>query len=140
MEIDPKTFLPSMRPTNTGALGAHMMNKDVRFQAELEKAQDRFKKSSSTVGHIMTDEEIAQRNKDIKDASVQMEGLLLKMLYKEMYKTVPKDELFGDDDAMDIYRDYYHEELTKKMAEAGGIGLADFIYEQLTIDKGRTPT
>ena len=52
--------------------------------------------------------------------------------YFEMYKTVPKDTLFGDDNAMDIYRDMYHEELTKQMAKEGGIGLADFIYEQMT--------
>ncbi|MBQ9442657.1 MAG: rod-binding protein, partial [Selenomonadaceae bacterium] len=43
---------------------------------------------------------------------------------------------FGDDNAMDIYRDMYHEELTKQMALDGGIGLADFIYKQLTQNRG----
>ena len=80
----------------------------------------------------MTDEEVAQRNQEIKDASVQLEALLLKMMYNEMWKTVPKDELFGESNAMDIYRDMYNEELTKKAAEGGGIGLADYIYKQLT--------
>ena len=64
-----------------------------------------------------------------------MEALMLKMLYNDMWKTVPKDKLFGDDNAMDIYRDMYHEELTKQMAMDGGIGLADFIYKQLTASK-----
>ena len=65
----------------------------------------------------MTDEQKSQRDKDLKAASVQLEAIFLKMLYNDMWKTVPKDELFGDDNAMDIYRDMYHEELTKKMAE-----------------------
>ena len=47
-------------------------------------------------------------------------------------RTVPKDELFKDDNAMEIYRDMYNEELTRVAAEGGGIGLADFIYKQLT--------
>ena len=80
----------------------------------------------------MTQDEINERNKGIREASVELEAILLKMMYTEMYKTVPKDTLFGDDNAMDIYRDMYHEELTKQMAKEGGIGLADFIYEQMT--------
>jgi Rod binding domain-containing protein len=31
----------------------------------------------------------------------------------------------------------YNDELTKQMAENGGIGLADFIYNQLTKDNVR---
>ena len=97
----------------------------------MDAAHDRLNKSRKT--GVLTDEQIAQRNKDIRDASIQMEALMLKMLYNDMWKTVPKDTLFGDDNAMDIYRDMYHEELTKQMAKDGGIGLADFIYNQLSI-------
>ena len=61
-----------------------------------------------------------------------MEGIFLKLMFTEMWKTVPKNELFGNSNAMEIYRDMYNEEITKKAAEAGGIGLADFIYKQLT--------
>ena len=57
------------------------------------------------------------------------------MMYNEMWKTVPKDELFGDDNAMEIWRDMYNEELTKNMAMNGGIGLQDYIYQQLTRSK-----
>ena len=61
-----------------------------------------------------------------------LEAILLKMMYGEMWKTVPKNELFGDDNAMEIWRDMYREELTKNMAMNGGIGLQDYIYQQLT--------
>lgn len=133
MQIDGTLLMPQMNPTNSAATGSHLIQKEGRFQAELDAAHKRLEQSAKT--GVMTDEQIAQRNQDIKDASIQMEALMLKMLYNDMWKTVPKDELYGDDNAMDIYRDMYHEELTKKMAMDGGIGLADFIYQQLTATK-----
>lgn len=131
MQIDGTLLMPNMNSTNSMAKGSHLVQKEGRFQAELDAAHDRLNKSAKT--GVLSDEQIAQRNKDIRDASIQMEALMLKMLYNDMWKTVPKDTLFGDDNAMDIYRDMYHEELTKQMAKDGGIGLADFIYNQLSI-------
>ena len=133
MQIDGVYLLPQMNSTNSGAEGAHMLTEEASFQDQLKAATKRLDQSSAKPAiKTMTDEELAQRDKDIKEASVQLEALLLKMMYNEMWKTVPKNELFGDDNAMEIYRDMYNEELTKKAAEGGGIGLADFIYRQLT--------
>ena len=126
-------LMPSMESTNSMPIGSHVVNQEKRFQDELQVAQRRLEKSAKS--GVMTDEQLEQRDKDLKAASVQLEAILLKMIYTDMWKTVPKDELFGDDNAMDIYRDMYHEELTKQMAMDGGIGLADFIYKQLSEKK-----
>lgn len=130
MQVDGTLLMPRMNSTNSAMTGSHLIQKEDKFKSELEAAHKRLESSAKT--GVMTPEQIEQRNQDIKDASVQMEAILLKMLYNDMWKTVPKDELFGDDNAMDIYRDMYHEELTKQMAMDGGIGLADFIYKQLS--------
>jgi len=129
MRIDGSYLLPQMGATGTGAEGAQMLNKESSFQEQLKAATDKLDSKKITT---MTDAEVAQRNQEIREASVQLEALLLKMMYTEMWKTVPKDELFGESNAMDIYRDMYNEEITKKAAEGGGIGLADYIYNQLT--------
>ena len=134
MQVNNFGLMPSMESTNTAPVGSHFMTKEAQFKNELEAAQKRLEKSAKS--GVMTDEELTQRNRDIMAASIQMEAIFLKMLYNDMWKTVPKDELFGDDNAMDIYRDMYHEELTKQMALDGGIGLADFIYKQLTQNRG----
>ena len=131
MQVGNVGLLPQMNSTNSTSAGSQVINENARFQAELDAATNRLNNSTRKTG-IMTAEDLAKRNAEIKDASVQMEALLLKMLYGEMWKTVPKDQLFGDDNAMDIYRDMYHDELTKQMARDGGIGLADYIYQQLT--------
>ncbi|MBE8950496.1 MAG: rod-binding protein [Quinella sp. 3Q1] len=131
MRIDNSYLLPQMGATGAGAEGAQMLNDEATFQEQLNRATDKLNNSSTKIT-TMTEAEVAQRNQEIKDASVQLEALLLKMMYNEMWKTVPKNELFGNSNAMDIYRDMYNEELTKKAAEGGGIGLADYIYKQLT--------
>ena len=131
MTISGVNLIPQMNSTNTGATGAQMINDEASFQAQLQAATDKLNQSSSNV-KTMTDEELTKRNQEIKDASVQLEAIMLKLMFTEMWKTVPKDELFKDDNAMEIYRDMYNEELTKAAAEGGGIGLADFIYRQLT--------
>ncbi len=130
IQVDGNTLLPSMNSTNSAPTGSREIGKQATFQAELDAATSKINGAKKSA--IMTPEEVAQRNKDIKEASVQLEAIMLKMLYGEMWKTVPKDTFFGDGNAMEIYRDMHNEELTKKMAEGGGIGLADFIYKQLT--------
>ena len=129
MQIDGVYLMPQTSSTNTGTDSANLINKEASFQSQLKAATAKLDNQSPKV---MTDADIAKRNKEIKEASVQLEALMLKMLYNEMWKTVPKGGMFKEDNAMEIYRDMYNEELTKKAAEGGGIGLADFIYRQLT--------
>ncbi|MBQ3335836.1 MAG: rod-binding protein [Selenomonadaceae bacterium] len=132
MRIDNSYLLPQMGATGTGAAGAQMLSDQATFEEQLNAAKKKIDNSSTKI-KTMTDAEVAQRNREIKDASVQLEAIFLKLMYNEMWKTVPKSNLFGENsNAMDIYRDMYNEELTKKAAEGGGIGLADFIYGQLT--------
>ena len=132
MRIDNSYLLPQMGATGTGATGAQMLNEQATFEEQLKAAKSKLD-SSTTKIKTMTDAEVAKRNQEIRDASVQLEAIFLKLMYNEMWKTVPKSNLFGENsNAMDIYRDMYNEELTKKAAEGGGIGLADFIYNQLT--------
>lgn len=129
MRIDGSYLLPQTTGTNTGSESAQMLKEESSFKEQLKAASDKLESKKIKT---MTEDEVTQRNEEIKDASVQLEALLLKMMYNEMWKTVPKNELFGSSNAMDIYRDMYNEELTKKAAEGGGIGLADYIYKQLT--------
>ena len=133
MQIDGLALMPRMNSTNTMQSGSRVISKESKFQSELNTAQQRLNKAAKS--GVMTEEQIAQRNKDIKDASIQLEAIILKMMYNEMWKTVPKNELFGDDNTMEIWRDMYNEELTKKIAMDGGIGLQNYIYQQLTQGK-----
>ena len=130
MQVDGSLLMPRTHSTNTDQASSRVISKESKFQKNLTEAQERLEQAAKS--GVMTSEQLAQRDRDIKDASVQLEAIILKMMYDDMWKTVPKDKLFGDDNAMDIWRDMYHEELTKQMAQNGGIGLQKFIYQQLT--------
>ncbi len=125
-----RALLPSTQSTNTGYEGSKIISEDATFTDELNKATDKLNGSTSI--KTMTAEELEQRNQDIREAATELEAILIKMVLNEMQKTVPKDELFGDDNAMDIWRDMYNEKLADQAAQAGGFGIADFIYDQLT--------
>lgn len=133
MEVIRSNFsqlLPSTTSTGTGYEGSRVIQEDAKFSDELKKAQETLNGASKV--KTLSDEELAQRNKEIREASTQLEAILIKMVLDQAQKTIPKDELFGDDNAMEIWRDMYDEKLADQMAAAGGFGLADFIYDQLT--------
>lgn len=125
-----RELLPSTTSTNTGYEGGKIISEDSTFTEALNDAKDKLNRSSSV--KTMTAEELEQRNQDIRNASTELEAILIKMVLDQAQKTIPKDELFGDDNAMEIWRDMYNEKMADRMAAAGGFGIADFIYEQLT--------
>ncbi len=90
-------------------------------------------------------EKAAQNSKDdkqkakLKDACQQMEAVFLNMMLSRMRATVPKSSLFGENtNEQDITRSMLDSEMTKNMAKAGGIGLADMLYRQLSISDAAT--
>lgn len=73
----------------------------------------------------------AQLRKRLKDACEGFEAMLLGIMYKEMRNTVPKNQLFGDDNAHDIWQSMLDSAMMEEAAKTGGIGLADVLYQQL---------
>lgn len=73
----------------------------------------------------------AQLKKRLQDACEGFEAMLLSIMYKEMRNTVPKNQLFGDDNAHDIWQSMLDSAMMEEAAKTGGIGLADVLYKQL---------
>ncbi|MBP2627204.1 MAG: Flagellar protein FlgJ [Firmicutes bacterium] len=79
--------------------------------------------------------EKAQESKDdakLKATCKDMEAMFLNMMMTEMRKTVQKSKLV-DSSKEEIMTSMLDSEVTKNMASAGGIGLADMLYRQLRI-------
>ncbi len=62
----------------------------------------------------------------------EMESVFLNYMLTQMRSTVPKVTLMGDNSKTDIMQSMLDGELSKNMAQAGGIGIADMIYRQLS--------
>jgi peptidoglycan hydrolase FlgJ len=83
----------------------------------------------------------------LKAACTDFEAVFINMMLSQMRKTVPKNGLLPQTSAQDIMQSMLDTEMTKNMAHAGGIGLADMLYRQLTLpnsavnipNKGQAP-
>lgn len=71
-------------------------------------------------------------------AAQGFESYFVDEMLKEMRKTVPKDELFGDGaDEEDIFQDMSDQAVADSMAKTGSFGIANMLYSQLS--KGLPP-
>lgn len=75
---------------------------------------------------------LAKKDKELKEACKGFEAMFLSMMYKEMRATVPENTLFGKSNGEKIFEDMRDTELMKNVAEAGGVGLSDMLYRQLS--------
>jgi len=76
----------------------------------------------------------------IAKAAKDMEGLMLYMLLKQMWATIPKSPYFDSGLSTQFYREMYLDEVAKRVAESGGIGIAQSVERELTDWAARTAT
>lgn len=72
-------------------------------------------------------------DEELMDACKQFEAYFLEQMFKEMMKTVPKDEDMSA--STSTLMDYYTDEMMQKLAadstENNSLGLAQTLYEQM---------
>lgn len=73
-----------------------------------------------------------ESQKELRRAAAEFESLFINQMLKSMRETIGKSELFHGGNAEDIYASMLDTELSKNMAKAGGIGLADMLLRQLS--------
>lgn len=61
--------------------------------------------------------------------------MFLSMMYRQMRATVPDNTLFGKSNSQKIWQSMLDDSLMEEVSKAGGVGLADMIYKQLTLRK-----
>lgn len=81
----------------------------------------------------------SREQKELKRAVADFESLFINQMFKSMRETIGKSELFHGGKAEEIYTSMLDTELSKNMAQAGGIGLADMLMRQLS-DREGEPT
>lgn len=69
--------------------------------------------------------------KKLREACEGFESIFIQKMWQEMRNAVPKAGLMNGREER-FWQDMYDQELAKSMTRAGGIGLADMMYEQLS--------
>ena len=67
----------------------------------------------------------------LRTAAQQFESLVLDLVLKGMRKTLSEESLF-DSEAGRLYTDLLDQEMSKKLARSGQLGLADMMVKQLS--------
>lgn len=73
---------------------------------------------------------------DAREAAEQAEALFVRMLLKEVRRSMPEDGLFSSRE-MSTFQDMFDERVADQIAQSGQLGLADAIEQSIT---GQAPT
>lgn len=106
----------------------------VNFMNPLNSTQT--KDTGAFAEQLASATENAKQSKDdakLKATCKDMEAMFLNMMMADMRKTVQKSKLV-DSSTEDMMTSMLDSEMTKNMAGAGGMGLADMLYRQLRSD------
>ncbi len=68
----------------------------------------------------------------LKKACQDFEAIILKQMLSTMRKSIPKGGLFESGYADEMYQSLNDQELAQGMADSGGTGIADILYDQLS--------
>ncbi len=117
---------------------ARMSAESKSFQASLDELQRKAAATHETeaAGYVPNHPMTAEKReaKALREACEGFEAMFLSMMYKQMRATVPEGGLFGKkSNALEIFEDMRDAEMMNAAAKSGGIGIADMMYQQLTI-------
>jgi flagellar protein FlgJ len=91
----------------------------VRFKQEMDGLKERMAGDAT------------DQSKQLRKACESFEAVFISKLWQEMKNTVPKGG-YTNNKQEDMYMSMFDKDFAEKMAQSGGIGLADMIFEQLS--------
>jgi Rod binding domain-containing protein len=67
----------------------------------------------------------------LEKACKEFESLFMYQMLKTMHSMVPQNGLFGDIPGKDLYQTIMDQELSKNIAQHGGVGIGKMLYQQI---------
>lgn len=100
--------------------------------AQSQRAAQDVQEQSRQIDSLKRDLNPAKdKSKKLREACEGFESVFIQKMWEQMRATVPKGGLLQGRDEQ-YWQGMFDQELSKKMSSAGGIGLADMMYEQLS--------
>jgi peptidoglycan hydrolase FlgJ len=107
------------------------MTQNLMTSAQTQKVQADDEIFKARLESAMSEKDKGKLRKVCQD----FESVFLNMMLQSMRDTVPKSDLLGQDKGREMFEGMLDQEITKNMAKAGGVGLADMMFRQLTINQ-----
>ncbi len=107
-----------------GAAGVGSAPQDAASKAEMARQQQRLTDMKHRLGG-------KSNEKELRKACTDFEAMFMGKLWEQMQNSIPK-EGYLHSRYEDQYMSMFNQELSKKLANSGGIGIADMMYSQLS--------
>lgn len=107
---------------------------DIDTSIEVQKLKDNYDKKNRKVTGFDNALKKAVKSGDmieLKKVAVEFEEIFVNMLMKSMRATVGDGGLIAKSNQEEIFEGMLDEAFSKKVAQAGGVGIADMMVEQL---------
>lgn len=78
----------------------------------------------------------SMEDKDLMDACKQFEAYFLEQVFKEMQKTVHRNDDASQNSLMEYFEDRYVQKIAEDSTETNSLGLAQMLYEQMKRNYG----
>ncbi|MCH4889322.1 peptidase [Acidaminobacter sp. JC074] len=99
--------------------------------AQIEQSKQEAPVSSTDFDKLLEEAKKTGDTSELRKAANEFEAVFLNMMMKTMRNSIPESEgIFKKSEAEKTFEGMLDEEMTKQMAQAGGIGIGDMIYEQ----------
>ena len=108
---------------------ADVANKLAQTEAFAEKLQKEYNKVDAQT--LPADDKEQQK---LRKTCQDMESVFINLMFTNMLNTVQRSEFLPESMGEKIMRSMLDQEMATKMSRAGGIGLADLLYQQLSTD------
>ena len=115
--------------TNSSYASGNEQAKGANFERMLNDLQTKARAAQGN--HAVNAAAKSKQDAALQEACKGFEAMFLNMMYREMRSTVPENDIIKKSNAIKIFEDMRDTEMTKKIADGGGIGLGDLIYKQL---------
>ncbi len=126
---------------NINSLGSSILNNTTTLlPAQLQSGSTGQSDFANRLNQAVTGASTAASDKKLKAVCKDMESVFMNLMLTSMRATVPKDSLLGESNEDDIMKSMLDNEMSKNMAQAGGVGLADLLYRQLSTQAAQSKT
>ncbi|MBS4024202.1 MAG: rod-binding protein [Clostridia bacterium] len=94
--------------------------------------QQKSHQETDTFARMLERAKEKNNDQELKEACLQFETYFLQQMMQGMRATVPQSGFIPKSYAREIYEGMLDEQYAEKMSQAGGIGLAKLLYDDLT--------
>ena len=85
---------------------------------------------------VKTSDGTGMRDEELMDACKQFEAYFLEQVFKEMQKTVHRNDDASQNSLMEYFEDRYVQQIAEDATDQQGLGLAQMLYEQMRHNYG----